>query len=638
MWLLLGLLIGLSNSTKTPPVAITAQATLQMSDISCQIAVAQSAQITYIYRCASCPASDSASFESLEQLLHRCVASRLPSCMRSLEAHELEPLRQTASMNIFHIPGGDTGQPLVRRILDMLNPKQPRRHYHKYLFIWPGASEQQLKELFMGCWQKQLLFALAITKPGDIYDFQPFSDEGLQLTNLSPSSEVFYIDKLRNWRGSELRFSMFSHPLRALPLKPVESAGYDAIDGTVARLMAQQLNATARYVAPPDGEAYGRCLPNGSFSGVVHDLLSGDTHIGLNLRFVMDCVLPHVESLYPYVRGLICLVVPAAGMQPEYLIFVSAFHSSVWHFLLANFLIVLMLFAGLQWLLWRIIGQTGRWYDIFELFFKTLLGQPVDRFSRNSSIRTFLMGWILFSYVLTTIYFGKLESSFVQPSYQAQVDTLDELTPGGLLSVHGINTLFDAVNTSLSERHYNLLAANRQEHPLKDSDSFYELSVSRRNRRDAFIMRDDKAKEFLALTYNSDVGRSVYHIVKQYLRSMPNTYILPQGSPFRYKFQGMLSAFFEHGLLDYWWRMDVLRRSRASSQSDEFFEDLNEQTYIQAEDADSEEWRKKRVVLTLDILQGAFFLWIIGIHLSMFSFLLEQGYFHWHRSKYLSPI
>ncbi|KRG05678.1 uncharacterized protein LOC26527801 [Drosophila mojavensis] len=631
MWILFGIFLGLSSSTATN-IYDTAP---NLSESSCRIARTEAAQITYIYRCVTCVATSSVSYLELEQDLHLCIGAQLPSCIRSLEAHEVEPIRETNSMNIFLIPAGDGGQPLVRRIVDMLNPRQQRRHFHKYLFVWPEASEDQLRELFEGCWSKQLLFGLAITGPETIYDFQPFGEQGLQLTKLIFGTDVYYVDKLKNLNGFELRFSMFRNPLRALPLDPVESKGYRATDGNVARLIAEKLNATAKYVTPRDNEAYGRCLPNGSFTGVVKDLMNGETHIGLNMRFVLECISPYVEHLYPHNRVVICLVVPAARMQPEYLIFVTAFQRTVWHVLLANFLIFLVLLSVLYHLIWKIIGETRcRWYDACEMLFKTHLGQPVDRFSGASSLRMFLMGWILFSYVLTTIYFGKLESSFVQPSFEEEVDTLDQLVPLGL-RVHGVITMFNAVNLSLSKEHFDLLTKSHRVHPLKDSDHFYELSISRRNKKAAFIMRIDKAKEFLAVTYNSEVGRPTYHIVKQYLRSLPGTYILPMGSPFRYKFQSMLSAFYEHGFFEYWRQMDVLQRSRTSGQSEEFFEQLDEQTGMDTEDAaaDTEEWRKKRVVLTLDILQGAFYLWFIGILLSIVGFVLEQGYFHWRRTN-----
>ncbi|XP_060658327.1 uncharacterized protein LOC132792840 [Drosophila nasuta] len=624
---LLGLLtLGLSNSSQLDTA-------LQLAGTSCRIAQAQAQQINYIYRCVSCPAQDTPCYAALEAALHRCVSSRVPTAMRSLEAHELEPIRKTDSMNIFHLPAGEDGEPLVRRILDMLNPRQPRRHFHKYLFVWPEANEQQLRQLFAGCWQKKLLFALAITAPQDIYDFNPFGVTGLEL---SKSTSARYVDKLKNLRGYELRYSMFSQPLRALPLQPVETRGYIAIDGFTARLLAAKMNATARYVIPPDGETYGRCLPNGSFTGAVADLMEGVTDISLNIRFVLDCIWPRVEHTYPYRRTTILLVVPAAKMQPEYRIFVTAFSNLVWHLLWINFFIAFGIFMLFQWFIRWISGEVGdRWPEILDMLFKTHLGQPVEHFSGKSSLRAFLMSWVMFSYVLTTIYFGKLESSFVQPSYEQQLDSLEDL-PEMHYKVHGVTTVFEAINSSLSPRQYQMLTARQRIHPLNDTYHFYEVPVSKRSKRAAFVMRDDRAKEFLALTYNPETGRSAYHIVKQYLRSMPSTYIMPIGSPFLYKFQMLLSAFFEHGFFDYWTELDVLHRTR-STQSDEFFEDLGDDSDLPTEEVnvgEAQERRKKRVVLTMDILQGAFYLWIIGIVLSLMGFLIEHAYFRLRRCRH----
>lgn len=78
-----------------------------------------------------------------------------------------------------------------------------------------------------------------------------------------------------------------------------------------------------------------------------------------------------------------------------------------------------------------------------------------------------------------------------------------------------------------------------------------------------------------------------------------------------------------------------MRRSR-STQSNEFFEVLGDETELPSDvtaTGDSQERRKKRVVLTMDILQGAFYLWIIGILLSVVGFILEQVYYRLKRSK-----
>jgi len=553
-----------------------------LAEIACRIAVKQNVQVTYLYRCTSCPSSFDGELPALELELYQCVGSRLPMVTRNIEAHEVEPLRNTDSLSIFHIPAGEKGDSLVRRILEMLNPRQPRKHLHKYLFIWPDAKSNQLLRLFQGSWSKKLLYGLAIThKDNGIFDFDPFAVGGLKVVQLD-GEDIYYPFKTKNLRGYPLRFSMFTDPLMAVPKDPVETAGYKAVDGVAAQVAAQMLNASVTYVLPSDNESYGRCLPGGNFSGVVKDIVGGQTHFAPNSRFVLDCIWPEVEVLYPHTRRVLYLVVPASEVQPEYLIFVRVFRQSVWHLLLLTLLVVVLVF----WVMQRLqkgIPRRGvtqfqaTWYEILEMFGKTHVGEPAARLSSFSSMRTFLMGWILFSYVLTTIYFAKLESRFVLPSYEEQVDQVEGLAH---LDVHiyAVNTMYDAVRPALTKRQYGLLENRSHQLPLGVTTSYYQLHVIRRDRKGAFIMRDFHARDFLALTYNSQAERPAYHIVKEYLRSMICTYILPRGSPFLHRFESLFSKFHEHGFFEHWRQMDLITRDGTSPNAEEFYEDLGDQT------------------------------------------------------------
>ncbi|XP_039485222.1 uncharacterized protein LOC120447741 [Drosophila santomea] len=605
-----------------------------LAGIACRIAVEQNVQVTYLYRCASCPASSEADYSALEWELYRCVTSRMPVITRNIEAHELEPLRRTDSLSIFHIPAGEKGVALVRRILDMLNPRQRRKHLHKYLFIWPDAGRHQLLRLFRGCWAKKLLYGLAITGGANgTFDFDPFAWGGLQVVQRL-DGDVQYPRKMKNLRGYQLSFSMFTDPLMAVPRDPVETAGYMSVDGVAARVVGEMLNASVTYVLPADNESYGRCLPNGNFTGVVTDIMGGHTHFAPNSRFVLDCIWPAVEVLYPYTRRNLYLVVPASEIQPEYLIFVRVFRRTVWYLLLVTLLVVVLVFWVMQRLQRRIPrrGVTqfqATWYEILEMLGKTHVGEPVARLSSFSSMRTFLMGWILFSYVLSTIYFAKLESGFVRPSYEEQVDRVDDLAH---LDVHiyAVTTIYEAVKHSLTEHQYNLLENRSRQLPLGISTLYYQPLVRRRDRRAAFIMRDFHARDFLAITYDSQADRPAYHIAREYLRSMICTYILPMGSPFLHRLESLYSGFLEHGFFEHWRQMDLITRVGASPNAEEFLEDLGDQT-----DTDSGfnevAARNKKVVLTLDILQGAFYLWAMGIGISCIGFALEHAYWVWRR-------
>lgn len=76
--------------------------------------------------------------------------------------------------------------------------------------------------------------------------------------------------------------------------------------------------------------------------------------------------------------------------------------------------------------------------------------------------------------------------------------------------------------------------------------------------------------------------------------------------------------------------MDLITRVGASPDAEEFLEDLGDQTDT---DSGSNELaiRNKKVVLTLDILQGAFYLWSVGIGISCLGFAVEHAHWFWRR-------
>lgn len=73
----------------------------------------------------------------------------------------------------------------------------------------------------------------------------------------------------------------------------------------------------------------------------------------------------------------------------------------------------------------------------------------------------------------------------------------------------------------------------------------------RKSWRVAFLLRGEAARDFLIKTYDVQRRRPRFHVIKEYLRSMPQEYILAKGSPFRYKFQLFQAAVFESGLFEY---------------------------------------------------------------------------------------
>ncbi|XP_037933992.1 uncharacterized protein LOC119668526 [Teleopsis dalmanni] len=464
-----------------------------------------------------------------------------------------------------------------------------------------------------------------------IYTFEPYTEKGFQI-KLIKNNKYFY-DKLRNLHKLQLKISMFSDQVRAIPNKNFKINGFSAIDGMVAKTIINKLNATALYITPEDNESYGACR-NGTFTGVIKDVTSGITQVAFNTRFVLNCMENHIEQLYPYHKRKLYLVVPAAKMAPQYLIFVNTFTNSVWRLLLTNYLFVCIFYIVLLKVTTRIINNYNvkklKLLQILELFVKTQLGEPVEGFTKINSFRLFLISWILFSYVLTSIYFAKLESSFVQPTYESELDHLDDLYKLKV-PIYAVNNLLDAVKDGLERKHWEQIKARSIELPLNFTYYSYTLPIVGKTKKNvAFILRKEIANDLLVNTFNFEEKRPSFHIVKQYLRSMQRTYVVSLGSPYYHKFQQLLDAFFEYGLLHHWLQRDTYHRQYSRN----YYTDNRGFPFEFSSISDiDDDYIPAKVVLSLDILQGSFYLWSIGLLLSLIVFCVEYVIVYYKQIK-----
>ncbi|XP_039963869.1 uncharacterized protein LOC120776876 [Bactrocera tryoni] len=608
---------------------------LLLAHKACEIATKYDAYIYTVYTGAQ---QDNTTYD-LELNLLKCLAE-LPTHVTPLKALAKEPQRRYNSFSVFMLSTSAVAHTdYLERIVSALNEKQMRKHFHKYVFIWRNAQITQLHGLLAAVWQRKILNAVVITDAQHIYTFEPYTATGFALKRIT-DGQYFY-DKLRNLHKHQLRITMFEDSLRAIPRERAAD-GYNGVDGLLASNIVSYLNASANYTQPADNENYGVCLPNGSFTGVLHELIVGAADVSFNARFTLPCGAAQVEALYPYFKRKLYLVVPAAEMQPEYLIFIKAFTCTLWLLLALNFFAVTAIFALLkryaEHLPHAVRMKHDRWYELIEMFLQTQLGEPVAGFSRISSLRQFLIAWIYFSYVVTTIYFGKLESSFVHPSYEAELDSLDELVNLDV-PIIGVHTLFTTVQPALKAAHWREIEKRAVSLPLYFSSFLYAVPFGvRKNWRVAFLLRGEAAKDFLIKTYDVQRRRPRFHVVKEYLRSMPQEYILAKGSPFRYKFQLFQAAVFESGLLEYW-NSNALRYSsqREFHEVEEFYEELpNDLDFdlseITSNDGGNADRTRRHVVLSMHILQGAFYLWGLGILFSILGFVVEYAYW-WYRKR-----
>lgn len=215
----------------------------------------------------------------------------------------------------------------------------------------------------------------------------------------------------------------------------------------------------------------------------------------------------------------------------------------------------------------------------------------------------------MFSYICTFIYFARLESVFVKPAYEKDLNSLNDL----LKVVGSIYIPSFFVGIAEQNLELNLFEVIRKKQILTEDMS--EVLFKNPPRNSTFVVKKQLAKYMIQQTYDHSVKRPSLHIGSEYLHISPNSYIVPNGSPYLKMFEKLLTRYNEHGFLICWEKLTKVDLTKRGA--------LNDEVKLSDDEEISTEIKVHKKVLTMDILQGAFYLWVIGISFSSTMFAFE---------------
>lgn len=491
------------------------------------------------------------------------------------------------------------------KIIKFINKYHRQKHRQKYLFINQNLNLTQVEIMLQHLWIKHILNIIVLHYwKNAVYmlGFNPFSAKGFEMTILEkPNYEQH---KLQNLHQYQLKISMFEDPIRALEI-PSKSAfsRHMTIDIQVAYNMMQCLNASALYILPADGENYGSCQ-NCSFTGVLADLMAERTDISFNSRYMLDCEYAAFEYIQMHHDRILYLVLPAASLLPMYAVYFRALTLTVWLFQLLSMLLIFIIFITANY----VYHSKLSYQQICGIIIGIILHQPFQKFPKNQiTLKLLLFNWSMCTYIITNIYLAKLSANFVQPLYESNVNCLNEMHKIKVPIYVEENAVI-AIQNVLTAEQWEILKPKL----IKLSDNILSLKyimnhLQQHSLKAGVILRDELAKELLLQTYDHLNHRPNFHMVHQYIHSMRSNYILPKGSAFLYKFNILLTRFYEHGLYEHWSKMD----------------EWNRHLKLLKRFVDSNNSNDKNMVLTLNILQAPFYFVFVGLFASVLCFIGE---------------
>lgn len=287
----------------------------------------------------------------------------------------------------------------------------------------------------------------------------------------------------------------------------------------------------------------------------------------------------------------------------------------------------------MSWIFWNIIGYLSKeehqHYQILLTFLNVVavsLGVSANNRPVFSPLRVFFCILALYALTITAIYTSKLITVFTNPKLDHQIDTIEELLEIGI----PIGGRLENMDWFENEDELDGLIFDRYNH----TQAFRPSTSSLRS-----IKGGEIALLISKLYVRSNKYRNSVHGITQSMFANNIEMIVERGFPLLKRINEILSALRDNGFMnklfdDFKFNMTILTPIRELRANSGKGENTYEESYDTEEILDSfddeeesdEKTESPEVVLTIEHLEGAFTIWIMGLILSSSIFVFETFY------------
>lgn len=382
---------------------------------------------------------------------------------------------------------------------------------------------------------------------------------------------------------------------------------------------------------------------NGSKNtGILGHLEQGVANFGFNAQGNN----PHlfngtVDVSNSFERHDICIIVPKAGTESILYNLIRTLSPWTWLLVVVSVLAMVAIFKWLQRLQQCLVSApAGReqtqhsWPEALSIHFQSFFGDSIIRLPNSLPIRCVIVCWCLYSFLICTAFTAKLISSLVLPKGLEDINRLDELGRSSLRIIYP-----EYLNTTLYrylDDDRQMLGMLRDQMQPVTKNQFIGLMAKERH-KNAYVLKNNMA-EYMVRKYVdvSNGGRPFYHRITACLVYMPKVYLLQLGSPYRRYLNEMLGRFWDMGLMVQWQRQSDFRQNialnKVASKSGMAAANAASSTSISGNggigsDDEVIDVTKIQVVITLNHLQAAFYVWTLGLIISAVAFVIEWWWY-----------
>lgn len=324
----------------------------------------------------------------------------------------------------------------------------------RWMFVLVNAKQSEIKALLIESWRSfKMVNILALSISGSeliAMTFNPFKTNGeIWTKNVTvdeiESVSVYATDllerKIKNLDGFVLNFTIFESEASATPVYDETKqfiVRYEDVEGEMAGMFGKYLKAKINYVTPNDSFQMGFRQPNGSFTGAIGQVESGEADMSCNSRFFTYTGTKNCAYLDPVEVINLRYMVPkqnATVIKLQYA-FLQMFNFQVRCVFALVFVVLIFVWVCLDAFSIAAVDERKPKLTFNDMFFyiisiMSLVSIPETKFTRNHDRMIFAF-LLMFSLIVCNSFQGAVTSYLSNQGQTNDINTLEDLIKSDL--------------------------------------------------------------------------------------------------------------------------------------------------------------------------------------------------------------
>jgi hypothetical protein len=332
--------------------------------------------------------------------------------------------------------------------------------------------------------------------------------------------------------------------------KPINKTLFnDGLEFRLIKTIRRAMNMSVTFHSPPpDQDLWGRDIGNGSWTGVVGQVLSGNSDVAVCGLYYVCHLSSALECSETYVFDESLWYLSCPKPFPHWLSFSRVFKWNLW----IAFTLAYVICSSMMWVSATLRKKEGNHEDSYKNiskcflnFWAIILGvSTCDEVPNNTTTRATFLLWVLYSLVINTVFQTFLTTFLINPGLEHEISTVDELLTSGIQLK--IPQTIDSLIPELKSSRYA-----RRKICRNISSCFHRLA----SERNLAVLSSKYHTEYNeAVKYMNSDGTSPFCHLQETFSLQFVTMVVRKGSFLLDKFNGLISSLTEAGLINIWWK------------------------------------------------------------------------------------